>query len=320
MGLDIVLNEVSLINAARDIRTAKQLMSDLFDTIGEAASAVGRGNLSIEVCTPGDLPALSLAPGYTVRHLFSDKTVDERQRRLFINIAINKPYIDDVTEVYEEEFRFQQEPVKSLGHACRRGALAVSLRSKDCWDDNRLKLERHRLDDVGELTVDLVDVIHASRTVHVQDHSYWIRSSLQAEAQDSISDGATLWKRREELFPHLQFCAVVEMQLHAVLRGGELLRPVLGRLFLLEHFCKDWLEGPFKPERIACNATPESAATLKQYGSQRTFSCPDGEMRLFSWHVRLTPHAWRIHFFPLEGERRLIVGYIGCHLPTVRYR
>ncbi len=98
-----------------------------------------------------------------------------------------------------------------------------------------------------------------------------------------------------------------------------MLRPILDRLSLLEHFCKDWLEGPFESQRIACRATPESMATLEQYGSERTFSCPDGEMRLFSWHVRLTPHAWRIYFFPLEGKRQLIIGYIGHHLSIAKY-
>src|SRR5579859_2835842 len=161
MGLDIVLNEVSLINAAHDIPTSKQLMSDLFDTIAEAASVVGRGNLNIEVCTPRNLSALPLAPEYAMGRWLNDRTVDERQRRLFIAIATKKPYIDDIAESSEEEFLFQQMPVKSLGYAFLKEALAVSLRADPCWDHNHLELEHHRLNDAGELTVELVDVIHA---------------------------------------------------------------------------------------------------------------------------------------------------------------
>jgi hypothetical protein len=319
MGLDIVLNEVSLINAAHDIPTSKQLMSDLFDTIVEAASVVGRGNLNIEVCTPRDLSALSLAPEYAVGRWLNDRTVDERQRRLFLAIATKKPYIDDIAESSEEEFLFRQMPVKSLGYAFIKEALAVSLRAEPCWDRNHLELEHHRLDEAGGITVELVDVIHASRIVHVQDHSYWIRSSIQAGAQLSISDGNALWKRREELFPHLLFCSVVETQLQQILSGSLMLKPVIKKLLELERFCKDWLDGPFDYRDIACTISSESSRTLQEYGQERTFLCHDGNTRTFSWHVKLTPNAWRIYFYPSEDERQLIIGYIGRHLSTVKY-
>lgn len=319
MGLDIVLNEVSLINAAHDITTSKQLMSDLFDTIAEAASVVGRGNLNIEVCTPRNLAALPLAPGYPVGRWLNDRTVDERQRRLFIALATKKPYIDDITESSEEEFLFQQISVKSLGYAFLKDALAVSLRAEPCWDQKHLELEHHQLDDDGELTVELVKVMHASRSVHVQEHFYWIRASLQIEAQLLISDGTALWKRREELFPHLLFCSSVESQLQQILSGSLMLKPIIKKLLELERFCKDWLDGPFDHRRIACTVSPESSRTLQEYGQERTFLCYDGNTRTFSWHIKLTPNAWRIYFYPLEDERQLIIGYIGSHLSTVKY-
>src|SRR5438105_12859636 len=111
MGLDIVLNEVSLVNGAHDIPTTQQLMSDLFDTIGEATSIAGRGHTNIEAYTPKNLLAFPLAPEYPMRRWLNDKTVDERQRRLFLTIATKKPYIDDIAEAYDEEFLFQQKPV-----------------------------------------------------------------------------------------------------------------------------------------------------------------------------------------------------------------
>ena len=51
----------------------------------------------------------------------------------------------------------------------------------------------------------------------------------------------------------------------------------------------------------------------------RTFLCPDGEERLFSWHVRYTPGAGRIHFLPLGPREGCLIGYIGHKLPTVKY-
>ncbi|HWS85247.1 MAG TPA: hypothetical protein VN207_13415 [Ktedonobacteraceae bacterium] len=87
----------------------------------------------------------------------------------------------------------------------------------------------------------------------------------------------------------------------------------------LDSFCVDWLDGPFDPQKIAGKITNESQATLHTHGKERTFLCPDGEKRLFSWHMRLTPGAWRIYFHPTTYEQELIIGYIGRHLPTVDY-
>ena len=68
--------------------------------------------------------------------------------------------------------------------------------------------------------------------------------------------------------------------------------------------------------KIVSKATPESPATLEMYGLERTFHCHDGVLRVFSWHVRVTPGAWRLYFYPLPGEHKFIIGYIGSHLST----
>ena len=315
MGLDVVLNEVSFIEAA-SISQANQLMSDLFKTIAATNLVAGRGNAKIEMYTPRNLLDLPLAPDYSMRRWLS--AVDERQRRLFLAIATKEPYIDDVTESYEEEFFYQEKPVKSLGYAYQKDALAVSLLSDSCWNFSHLTLEYHLL--ASEMIIEeQVTVAHASSEAHVQEHSQWIKALLQAEAQFLISNGSILWEHREELFPRLQFCADVEAQLLGIARGNVVLRQILSKLSLLEQHCKGWDDGPFEPQKLASKATPESQATLNQYGNERTFLCPDGQLLTFSWHVRLTPHAWRIHFFPLEERRQLIIGYIGPHLPTVKH-
>ena len=50
-----------------------------------------------------------------------------------------------------------------------------------------------------------------------------------------------------------------------------------------------------------------------------TCSRPDGTKRLFSLHAKLREFNWRIYFYPVQpGE--VIIGYIGVHLPTVKYK
>jgi hypothetical protein len=65
--------------------------------------------------------------------------------------------------------------------------------------------------------------------------------------------------------------------------------------------------------------SPESDSTLRQYETEHSFVCPDGVRRLFSWHGRLTPGAWRIYFLPAPVTDRIVIGYIGKKLPGVLY-
>jgi len=48
------------------------------------------------------------------------------------------------------------------------------------------------------------------------------------------------------------------------------------------------------------------------YSAERTFLCPDGEYRLFDFHLK----RWgtRIHFFDFPASKRILVGYVGDHL------
>jgi hypothetical protein len=134
--------------------------------------------------------------------------------------------------------------------------------------------------------------------------------------ETTVIDGAELWGRRERLFHSLVFCGDVRKQLEDLSQGNILLQPVIKKLFELERYCRDWNGGPFNPDLLSCKVTTESARTLAQYGNERTFLCPDGENRVFSWHARLTPHARRIHFYPVPETRQIMIGYIGPHLPT----
>ncbi|EDX71170.1 hypothetical protein MC7420_2731 [Coleofasciculus chthonoplastes PCC 7420] len=45
-----------------------------------------------------------------------------------------------------------------------------------------------------------------------------------------------------------------------------------------------------------------------------TFICPDGNERIFSLHVRMTPGAWRLHFSVDLEPGKIIIGYIGSKI------
>jgi hypothetical protein len=205
-----------------------------------------------------------------------------------------------------------------LGYAFQNDHLAVSLDSEKCWRFSSLEVEVRylALDGTDELVNEWVTAKHACCPEHMAEHAGWI----QRRTAISIRSGSDIWDRRGELFPHLQFCASVGEQLAAVLSGDLKLGQIMKKLHLLEVFCQDWSTGAFNDATIPCKVTPESPETLARYGQKRTFRCPDGRDVVFNWHVRLTPEAWRIHFDPMEGEKLLIIGYIGPHLPTVKFK
>ncbi len=138
-------------------------------------------------------------------------------------------------------------------------------------------------------------------------------------AQDALfeganNDGLELWSRREELFPHLIFCSHLNKQLENLKSGDPMLRQVERRLSELENYCKIWISVSFNRDSLKSKATPESDSRLNQFGQKLTFRCPDGEKRRFSWHVRMTPGAWRLYFFVDLEPGNLIIGYIGSKI------
>ncbi len=205
------------------------------------------------------------------------------------------------------------EPAQGLGFAYLIDALAVSLLSEPRWNCSRLELEVRQLDENEDLIDERVEIVHASRSSHVQEHTNCINKRIRSK----VRDGLELWNRKDELLPSLEFCESVAKQLQSIRTGNLELQPVVKALFELEAYCKNRKTGAFSLEGYLIEASRESQPTLNKYAKQRTFRCLDGKERLFDWHVKLRLCNWRIHFFPDVGPGKIIIGYVGRHLPTV---
>lgn len=315
MDVDMVLNHLSLGTPAAEERTARELMSELIRTL---STAVKLGVKTLRAQTK--IGGIIIAQDYPVAKWLNDNQVSQDERDFLLTLSTQTPPIADITEpgienrVYLSEFRYQGEQATELGIAYLLNALAVSLLSEEKWDCSRLDLEVRRLDENQEIIDERVEIVHASRPNHVLEHA----EEIQHRIRTGVRDGAELWHRRAELFPHLEFCQDVGERLQNIRTGNVMLRPIEKRLFELEDYCQSWERGPFDSKSLL-NASRERQTTLQQFGEERNFLCPDGEKRDFSWHVRLTPLAWRIHFFPDVGPGKMIIGYIGPHLRTVNF-
>src|SRR5579859_1259350 len=320
MDLEMVLNELSLRPLARDVYAARQRMAEFVQTINVATRQGFRGMLR----TSTDFNAEELAPDYPVMRWVNDKSVEPDLRNFYLKLATNAPFLIDVHDSSIQEsfglsdFFWGEEQAIGLGVAFLLDALAVSFRSDSCWFDSHLQLKISQIGDDGELTDTFEDIPHASHYSHIHEHLAWISRRLRSNARTEVHEGLDIWSGKEKWFPHLYFCDKVREQFQELHRGDPRLLSILKRLYELEDYCNGWQHGPFDHTKIN-KATPESPDTLEVYGSERTFLCYDGEFRVFSWHIRLTPGPWRIHFFPLPEEKKLIIGYIGHHLNTVKF-
>ncbi len=120
-----------------------------------------------------------------------------------------------------------------------------------------------------------------------------------------------MWNQRESLFPSIEFCESAEKQIKNLGGDGARFRSALRGLQDLQSYCASWDEGPFDIHAFN-SASGESKSTLAMYSAERTFRCPDGENRLFEWHLKRGDI--RIHFREILEQRQILIGYVGGHL------
>jgi len=129
----------------------------------------------------------------------------------------------------------------------------------------------------------------------------------------------SLWERKEMLFSRLILCPHIENDLKKI--GSMYLSQIVSRLIALDKYADTkWISGEFN-YKDANNSTSliihkESDRTMDKYGNKRLFKMPDGTPKYFELHI-ITGEL-RFHFYP--ENYKIYIGYIGPHLPTVKYK
>lgn len=313
----MVFNDLSVSNQtkATDRYAAMNLMTGLVKTLVSAASyGIGKS-----LRTQENFYAMELAPNYTLSNWLTDNAVTKEEQSFLRTLSTKIPYLAGLesSAIAEEakisDFSFQGQPASGLGISYLLDGLAVSILSSNIWDRSVITLTMAQLDQSGNITEEDVLVKHSARPSHLPEHQQWITTRRQDELRD-VND---LWYRRQEFFPSLHFCEAVRDQIINLNPTNPAFRQIKKRMFEFQNYCNGWNDGPFAPDRLPSRTTTESSATLNRYSQQRTFRCPDGIDRVFSWHIRLTPGAWRIYFYPEENNKIIFIGYIGPHLSIV---
>ncbi len=313
MDLEMVFNELSIDSPASSVLEARQWMDRFIETVTAATKAGVNRVLRTHI----DLNHTLLAPEYPLARWRNDDNIDVEIRRYFRSITSKFPPLEDLPEIgndmLAQDFFCMDRRSYGFGIAHLLESLAVSLPSEEIWDEHLIDINTQWLEENGDLVSQKVRIPHASQFTHVDRLSGWISKRLKT----GIENGTDLWKRKALLFPHLIFCDHAAHHVRPLKKGNPIFRQIVKRLFELETYCLSWSAEKFSPEQLPFKATIESESTLRQYGDERTSTCPNGNRVTFTWHGRMTPGAWRIYFDPKAGPGFIHIGYIGPKLPTV---
>lgn len=269
----MVLNELSLKTPAKDIPTARKLMSNLIKTLSQATISGVKKVLR----TKDDMGSILIAPNYPISRWRNDPEVEREEKSFFRSLTTKTPFWTDIiTDIKDEfdlsEFLYQEETPIGLGFAFLIDGIAVSIFSEQQWDNSILELIFRHIDDNDNLIDENIKIIHASRIAHIQEHAEWIKKRLKQQ----VNNGFDLWERKGDLFPHLEFCDSVEKQLQNMDVNNPMFRQILKRLFELEEVSKNWTEGALNLANFPSKVTQESDSRLQQLTQKLTFTCPDG--------------------------------------------
>jgi len=309
MVMELFVNELSFQGLADNLWIARSRMQQLIEVTVDSYS-VSDG---IEIRVDGEHFAVELAEGYFLSTWIDDQDVDFEQRRFWSSQISKHPPVDYLTDI---DCYYEEKRAIGLANAYVCESIVLSLASEKRWLEDTLEIELLQISD-GNCELDPIPafVSNVVTKQSIESHKEWIQKRTQTQVPNS---GRELWEAREQYFPSLAFCESTENALISLRSGDSRIGRVFATLSRLNRQAIDWTPGSgISPAMIS----PESPETMEQFGVKRQFQCPDGQFRIFHLHSRVAEFSWRVHVVPPSqwDGKRILVGYIGPHLPTKKF-
>lgn len=317
--MEVIFNELSACCCYQTIFASREGMHQLIQVMREIV------NLGIErtMRTTNDFMSRSLSPSYRIVDWFNDGSVDREQRRYIRSFATRSPFLEELFRIEENnkgeilEFQFNGEPSIGLGMAFLWDTVSVSLDGDKRFSIDPIILCMKSIikNDDAKIFETQIEVCSITKIENVRIRDPWVRERVRRE----IRSGFGLWQRKESLLPNLIFCNNTYDQLRNIIGKEPYFPQILRHLFELNRYVSQWVSGSFSLDSISWSEESSQTLIHPKYGPLRRFLCPDGIQRTFSFHSKPTGGNIRIYFYPLQDSKIAYIGYIGDHLPTVKF-
>jgi len=198
----------------------------------------------------------------------------------------------------------------AFGYALYTGDLIASIPTHTLWASSSL---------IG-FVCDSGTLVSEGVVDHLSDaaHCTALEASSSAKLFNSIQSGADFLGNKNILFPYLEFSPDVDHQVGAL--SSTQLVTALHKLAKMNATAREWQESNLQRPQYKFSWTGESVQTMgnDNFRAARSFHLLTGEEAIFERHLYFSSRH-RIHFIEDSFTRSFIVGYIGDHLPTVKF-
>ncbi len=199
-----------------------------------------------------------------------------------------------------------------------RGVLTAGIDALICAAMNFILVGMLRDNSWG---FDRMGFVSAGKTYlfdHVAEpsHAEEIRGRRLAALRSELSP-RSFWSLRDRVFPNLLFGLDVQGQVNKL--NTTIVPLMFKRLAELDARARAWRESADDkfPDGVT-EIKRETPRTMARYGNDRRFCANDGVTKTFEDHMWID-RGHRIHLLMDAGEKRVEIGYVGRHLPTMEY-
>lgn len=319
---EMIFNDVSLVVHQLSRKSEAEIcFRNFISTVGGVISRnLAQPLLRSQICFQ-DIVISTINEGdWLAADWLADANVDREERNFILTLDTKIPIDEGVmlTLPQEEELINYEYKVPSpagydvfaFGFALQTNDIAISLPSDPLWDECQIDVS---ICTNGNLIRHAV-VDHVSRGAHCDS----LAQVILNRRVSSIYTAADFVREKGRVFPYLQFSPDVDEQVEKV--EPYYLAFAIEKLVKMNETAAQWRTSDSVAPIYRFNWRGESESTMNRdaFRKARIFQMPGGGNALFENHLSFSSQH-RLHFIEDRAAKTFVIGYIGDHLPTVKF-
>lgn len=306
----IVFNELSTLGELIDVKSESE-MQDVMDSFTRTIFDLS-----------GDKYGMKISYRVHENKIFHEKSLYEctqymkdRDRRSFVRRYFDKycEWIEEKCSGEDFELTINNKRYSSVDclYAIKAETAILSLLTNKFWEQDEISGSYISICN-GEINEQKKKICN----ITTEESSKKFKECMRKRMHDEIDSFDEFWKKRKEVYPHLDFCEEVKFQLEDCSGSFQNIKK---KLWEMEKYFASKPKR-YIPEEMGMDARTESSSvkTNPNLKEHRCFTLLDGTKEYFFDHISFSSGG-RIYFLPKVEEQKCYIGYIGSHLPTAQF-